>query len=90
MDTIKVNFTDGEQNVALTVEERVFPDRSCGQYEAGWAVFNEADEVPYFVSQEGVLYAWGTGTVLGTAPEVAAETERMERELDRLYAQGGM
>ena len=88
MDTIKVNFSDGRQDVELTVEERVFPDRSCGQIEAGWHVSD--DDASYFVSQEGLLYAWGTGTVLGEAPEIKAETERMERELDRMYAREGM
>ena len=90
MDTIKVNFTDGEQGVNCPVEERVYADRSCGQYESGWAVYNPHDFIDYFVSQSGEVYAWGTGNIVGDAPVISAEADRMERELDRLYATEGM
>lgn len=47
----KVKTTVGE----LTLDDRVFPDRSCFQYEAGWWAFDE-NEVEYFVSDEGIVY----------------------------------
>ena len=90
MDTIKVNFTSDDTTVECVVEERVYTDRSAGQYEPGWAVYHPVTTFDYFVSQSGEVYAWGTGTVVGNAPVITAESERMERELDRMYATEGM
>lgn len=42
--------------LALTLDDRVLPDRSCGQYEAGWWAQTPSGR-EFFVSDEGIVYA---------------------------------
>jgi hypothetical protein len=49
--------------IEVTLEDRVYPDRSCGQYEAGWWVYADYKDYPnnfieYFLSESGILYTW--------------------------------
>lgn len=56
-DTV-LALVNGEQ-VALTLDDRVLPDRSCHQWEAGWWAWfvDEDNEGPeFFVSDEGIVY----------------------------------
>lgn len=41
----------------LVLEDRVLPDRTAYQYEAGWWAWEKSDEgSEYFVSDEGIVY----------------------------------
>lgn len=47
----------GTDVITLTLDDRVFPDASAGQYEPGWWAFNVADETDeYFVNTDGDVY----------------------------------
>jgi hypothetical protein len=47
--------------VEVELEDRVYPDRTCGQYEAGWWVYDvdvapDKHPIEYFMSESGILY----------------------------------
>lgn len=87
---IQVKWNTGGED-ELFIEERVYSDRSCGQYESGWVAFrSETDDEDYFISDEGIVYVHGTSDEVGKAPVLVEQAERMEREIDEAYAQGGM
>jgi hypothetical protein len=88
--TVQVTWSTGGSN-ELTVDDVIYADRSCGQYENGLIAFHFTnDKVDYFISETGIVYLHGTDTVVGTAPEIKAAADKMERDLDTAYAQGGM
>lgn len=87
MDTISVIWADGRTDV-LTVDEVIFPDRTCGQWDGGWLVFRESSpEEEYFISGAGRVYVRELD--VGSAPEIVAAFER-ELERDREFWIGGM
>lgn len=48
--------------IDVTLEDRVYPDRSANQYEAGWWVYAETKQphvlVEYFLNEAGILFTW--------------------------------
>lgn len=58
-DTLTCRLYKGGK-IEVTLDDRVYPDRSCGQYEAGWWVFDDSEfmkvTVAYFLSESGILY----------------------------------
>lgn len=52
-DTLTCRLYKGGK-IEVTLEDRVYPDRSCGQYEAGWWVYCENED--FFLSESGILY----------------------------------
>ena len=99
--TVQVKWTKGGEN-ELILDEHVYPDRSCGQYEAGWIAFHQFnDKVSYFVATTGEVYLHGTSEQIGIVPtldeaakryeaEMEDWQEREQAELDRHYQTGGM
>lgn len=62
-----------------TVDERVYPDRTCGQWEAGWVVFHPRDhDREWFLSETGQVYAIGTDESIGVCRNVQIESERRD------------
>lgn len=53
--TISVRL-DGNRTADLQIEEVVFPDRTCGQWDSGWRCFDLNAEQEYFVSQSGSVW----------------------------------
>lgn len=87
--TILVRWSDGREQT-MTIEEKVYADISCGQFEGGWIVYDIQDEGPfeeknYFVSETGVVYEHGTDKQIGVAPEIVKRAEEIERKLDKAY-----
>ena len=78
--------------VTVTLDDRVYPDRSCGQYEAGWWVFDEStvrlsngiccNPQVYFLSESGILYDSSGGGAFtqpcGIEPGLARRLKEME------------
>lgn len=82
---IRVVLNDGRA-VTTTIEERVYPDRSCGQYDSGWHVaYGPGEDDGYFVSLDGLVYEIGTDTPIGCAPEVKAAYDEQEAAVERLH-----
>lgn len=84
--TISIVWKDGRTDV-LHIDEVVFPDRTCGQYEGGWLVFrweqrDNPDGEMYFISETGSVWIYASELEVGVAPEIVAASER---ELDRQY-----
>lgn len=84
MPTVSVQFNaepDGK-TIELEMDERVYPDRTCGQYEGGWLCFDpahpEIDERTWFVSDEGTVYVYATDVAVGYAPDIKAAFDRAE------------
>lgn len=85
---IQVTWKDGRQDT-LRVDEVVYPDRTCGQWEGGWLVFrpgqeDDPDGELYFISETGVVWIYASELEVGTAPAIVASYER-ELERDREY-----
>lgn len=74
--------------VEVELEDRVFPDRTCGQYEAGWWVFDvdvapDKHPIEYFLSESGILYDYdmvsqGFTTACGISPKMARRMREQE------------
>jgi hypothetical protein len=70
-DIVTVTPLDGTEPFALRLEDRVFPDRTCGQYEAGFWAFRPGDEEnadapEYFVSLDnGVVWSQPQNVEMG-------------------------
>ena len=64
-DSITCRLNKGGK-IVVTLDDRVYPDRSCGQYEAGWWVFttlkhpHSTDD--YFLNESGILWAFDKDT----------------------------
>lgn len=56
-DRIPVTLAGGGE-IVLILDDRVLPDRTCGQYDSGFFAFIEGhdEEFDYFVSDEGFVY----------------------------------
>lgn len=63
----------------LYVEERVFADRSAGQWENGWLCYYAWTK--YFVSESGVVWLQPDNVEVGIAPLIKAAADRMEVQL---------
>lgn len=89
-DVFKVVTGKGEHEDSFDVEleDRVLSDRSAGQYESGWWVYDTScpsdvqDNEPwcYFLADDGRLYgkdehSSGFTICIGEAPEVVAKYE---------------
>lgn len=85
MDTIQIVLSSGEE-FSATVEEHVPCDPSSYQWESGWfAVKDDTTEAAYFVSEEGVVYDFGTDHSCGIAPEIKAEADRYESMIEEAF-----
>src|SRR5262245_20135508 len=65
---------------SLDVEERVYADRTCGQYESGWRCYSIHTE--YFISDSGDVWKQPENVVVGVAHEIRKAADEMERQLD--------
>ena len=59
-DTVTVTPTDGDE-FPLILDDRVYPDRTVGQFDSGWYAFapgteDDADSPGWFVSWDGNVY----------------------------------
>lgn len=70
----------GEFRHELEVEERVYADRTCGQYESGWRAYRGDEE--YFISDGGEVWAQPHNVVVGIAPKVKEAADRFEAMMD--------
>lgn len=53
----KISCKISHDDVVLTTEDWVYPDRTCGQFDTGWLAFREGDEeVDYFISITGEVF----------------------------------
>ena len=66
----------GTDIISITLDDRVYPDRTCGQYDAGWWAYR-ADTDPdvpedphYFVSVDGVVWSHPENEVVGSCFEI--------------------
>jgi hypothetical protein len=67
---------------SLDVEERVFADRTCGQWESGWRCYSFITE--YFISDSGVVWRQPENVECGIAPEIKAAADRMDAMVEKL------
>ncbi len=92
MQDFRCRFSTGG-TATLEVEERVLPDASCGQYEAGWWVFNRAEPIDrymyreYFVNEYGLVFDFagenrGWTKEVGIVPTLARRAREYERMID--------
>lgn len=88
-DKIEVTFHTVAGKVELTLDDRVYPDRTCGQYEAGWWAFDANSNLnsDYFVSEEGIVYDYAMESdrwdkVVGVCPAFKKRYEEMEDKLN--------
>jgi hypothetical protein len=63
----------------LEVEERVYADRTCGQWESGWRAY--LNGVEFFVSDSGVVWRQPENVEAGIAPEIKAASDRFEFQM---------
>jgi hypothetical protein len=82
--TVKATALFGGHEFQVEVEERVFPDRTCGQMEGGARAYAENGN-EYFISDAGVVWLQPHNIEIGIAPAVKAEADKLEAELDRMY-----
>lgn len=88
-DTLICRLDKGGK-LEVTLEDRVYPDRSAGQYEAGWWVFNkEAPFVNYFINERGLLWDFERATgnftkVIGIHVPWAKMVKKANLELESL------
>lgn len=95
MQDFRCRFSTGG-TATLEVEERVLPDASCGQYEAGWWVLDPHDRVAttedviyreYFVNEYGIVFDFagenrGWTKEVGIVPTLARRAREYERMID--------
>jgi hypothetical protein len=81
-ETISIRLNNGQRRV-LEVEEPVYPDRSCGQFERGWRCYSKSRE--YFVSETGDVWRQPGNIIVGVAPEIKAQFEEFERMMERCF-----
>lgn len=85
---VGVVWADGRVDT-LAIDEVVYPDRTCGQYEGGWLVYRPGQEdnpdgEMYFISDSGSVWIYASELEVGIAPEIVASFQR-ELERDRAY-----
>jgi hypothetical protein len=80
MEQIRVVLNNGRE-LNTTIEERVYPDRTYGQYDSGWFVaYGEGEDDGLFVTVDGRVYEIGTANQVGTAPALRESFDRMDEE----------
>jgi hypothetical protein len=84
---IPVVFSNGRRRM-LHVEERVFSDRTSGQFESGWRCYSAHGTgrgltyMEYFISDSGEVWKQPKNVVVGVAPEIKAVSEKLEQAMD--------
>ena len=82
--TVQAKWNSGGEN-ELVLDERIYPDRSCGQYDAGWIAFHRFnDKVDYFITTDGRVYLHGTSEQIGVVTKLKEQADRYDAELDAL------
>jgi hypothetical protein len=86
-ETIKCRIFKGG-SVTVTLEDRVYPDASAHQYEAGWWCF-DANANDYFISESGTLWDFEKATgnfslAIGLHVPWLRRVKKMEAELESL------
>lgn len=87
VDCLTITLVDGE-SVEVVVDDLVYPDRTCGQYDQGALVWNEVTDREWFLSITGDL--WDVGTdydVVGTCAVIAAQYKAQCEDEDRLESE---
>jgi hypothetical protein len=76
--------------VEAAVVDKVYADRTCGQYESGWIVVDNDAETccgtEYFVSDSGIVWKQPENVEVGIAPTIKEEADRTqakEEEFER-------
>lgn len=85
-ETIKCRLSKGG-SITVTFDDRVFPDPSCGQFEAGWWVTAPYKDYPnnfieYFLSDAGILYTWSESRNYDKACGICVPWVRRAKEAD--------
>jgi len=83
-ETISVKLDNGLRLV-FDVIEPVYADRTCGQWESGYATVYPPTGVEYFISDSGVVWKQPENIVVGIAPEIKAQYDRMEAQLEAAF-----
>ena len=83
-DTISVHL-DGNKTADLQVEERVYSDRTYGQYESGWRCYDLNNDKEYFVSELGGVWIQPENREVGVAPEIVRRMNEFEERWERHY-----
>jgi hypothetical protein len=96
---LKIRLNAGG-SITVTLEDRVYPDRSCGQVEAGWWVYAptgdtaaEPGDYPFedfFLSESGILYDYGGSNFdrpVGIHPGLAKRVKQMNAEVENAQAE---
>lgn len=77
-DSVEVQI--GKRKLTAQVEERVFADRSAGQYESGLRCY-----IDVFISDTGIVWAQPENIEVGIAPEIAEEANKLEAQMAAMY-----
>lgn len=84
-ETISV-LLDGNKSAELGVIERLPYEPAAYCWDEGWVCYDlNDDEAEFFVSCTGDVYAMPENRVVGVAPAIKAEADRMEAELAAVY-----
>lgn len=86
-EKIRVEFASSPGlTYSLDVIERVYADRTVGQWESGWACCSITTE--YFISDTGEVWQQPANVIVGVAPDIKAQSDRMEEALAKAYEEG--
>jgi len=80
-DTISVKLDTG-RTAELGVEERVYADRTCGQWESGWRCWDETTDMEYFISDTGEVWIQPANLVVGVAPVIRKAADDMDHLME--------
>lgn len=79
--------------IEVTLDDRVLPDRTCGQSDYGWWVFDPADIIgkdedydecrSYFLNDSGILWEQAEGGNHGWTVECGYSPEVMREDRER-------
>lgn len=82
-ETISVQIGGRTQAVDLEIVEYHPYEPSAYCWSPGWTCCEGEDE--YFVDETGLVWVQPANVVVGIAPEIVAQCERMEQALDEAY-----
>ncbi len=92
-DQLWCRFDTGGK-VRVTLDDRVLPDRTCGQSDYGWWVSNSYHD--YFLSDQGILYREAERTTeqgfhiaCGYCPTLIRADKLMEQRQEASYFYAG-
>lgn len=86
-ETITVTLDHYPEPVKLSVEEFQPYEPSAYCWSAGWVCVNEDDGMEYFIDESGQVWRQPENDLVGVAPEIKADADKLEAALAEAWEQ---